>query len=320
MVDIPRKRPKVSVIMNCLNCAKYLREAIDSIYAQTYKDWEIIFWDNASTDDSAVIAGNYDGRLRYFRDEEVVPLGKSRNLAMEKAGGEYIAFLDCDDKWMPEKLERQIPLFERNPLVGMVFSDAFDFFQYDGSSARHFLRHGFNPKRGKIFAHLLNEYSISMPTVVLRAKALYSQPEWFDERFHICTDYDLFLRIAYDWECDYVDEPLAVYRIHNASITERLHQNISKERALTIEKFYRLYPDIDSHYKKEIAKNKRIIAFQQGKSFWREGKIADARESFKKHLYSPKVLLAYIATVFPYNSVMQVLNAVNRLSRTRMPE
>src|SRR3989304_6187690 len=104
---------RVSIIMNCLNCAKYLREAIDSIYAQTYKDWEIIFWDNASTDDSAVIAGNYDGRLRYFRDEEVVPLGKSRNLAMEKAGGEYIAFLDCDDKWMPEKLERQIPLFER---------------------------------------------------------------------------------------------------------------------------------------------------------------------------------------------------------------
>ncbi|MEK7079138.1 MAG: glycosyltransferase, partial [Patescibacteria group bacterium] len=66
--------PKVSIIMNCFNGSKYLRESIDSVYAQTYRNWEIIFWDNASTDNSAEIAKNYDSRLRYFRSERNYPL------------------------------------------------------------------------------------------------------------------------------------------------------------------------------------------------------------------------------------------------------
>src|SRR5574337_499452 len=106
--------PSVSVIMNCLNSSKYLREAIDSVYAQTYKDWEIIFWDNASIDNSAEIAKGYDSKLRYFRSEETVILGKVRNYAIEKARGEFIAFLDCDDLWLANKLERQIPFFKKN--------------------------------------------------------------------------------------------------------------------------------------------------------------------------------------------------------------
>ncbi len=71
----PNFRPKVSVIMNCFNSEKYLREAIDSVYAQTYKDWEIIFWDNASTDHSKEIAKSYDNKLKYSRGKETVPLG-----------------------------------------------------------------------------------------------------------------------------------------------------------------------------------------------------------------------------------------------------
>ncbi len=120
------RSPLISVIMNCLNCAKYLKEAIDSVYAQTYTNWEIIFWDNASTDRSAEIARSYDGRLRYFRGSETVPLGEARNRALEQARGEFIAFLDCDDLWMPQKLEKQLPLFD-DPEVGLVFSDSIIF-------------------------------------------------------------------------------------------------------------------------------------------------------------------------------------------------
>jgi len=117
--------PEVSVIMNCLNCAKFLREAIDSVYAQNYQDWEIILWDNASTDNSADIAKSYDSKLRYFRGEHTIPLGYARNMALEKANGTYVAFLDCDDLWLPEKLETQIELLKKNPEVALVFSNSY---------------------------------------------------------------------------------------------------------------------------------------------------------------------------------------------------
>jgi len=306
--------PLVSVIMNCYNSSAYLREAIDSVYAQTYKNWEIIFWDNASTDTSAEIAKSYDSRLRYFRSERIVPLGQARNMALRKARGEYIAFLDCDDQWLPTKLEKQIPLFEKNTAVGLVFSDAIDFFHSDGTSITHFKSIGMKPPRGKAFSYLLAHYSISMPTIVLRAKALYEQPEWFDGTFEICTDYDLFLRIAHDWECDFVDEPLAVYRIHE-STTGRLHKNIAKELSMTLDKFHRIYPAFDKNYKHEIHQCKKIISFQEGKSLWRNDEAEMARTIFKKYIYSPKFFCTYFASFFPYGKIMQVIDALRRKSR-----
>jgi glycosyltransferase involved in cell wall biosynthesis len=91
----------------------YLREAIDSVYAQTYKDWEIIFWDNASSDNSGEIAKSYDSRLKYFRGNKTNPLYAVRNCALKKASGKYIAFLDCDDIWLPKKLYLQMAAFEK---------------------------------------------------------------------------------------------------------------------------------------------------------------------------------------------------------------
>src|SRR3989338_4134513 len=78
--------PLVSVIMNCRNGERYLREALDSVYAQSYTNWEIIFWDNASTDGSADIAKSCGPKLRYFKSEQSFPLGKARNLAIAEAG------------------------------------------------------------------------------------------------------------------------------------------------------------------------------------------------------------------------------------------
>ena len=86
--------PEVSVIMNCLNGERYLKEAVDSVFAQSFQDWEIIFWDNASTDSSPEIAQTYGDRVRYFRSDVTYSLGKERNLAISRASGEYMALLD----------------------------------------------------------------------------------------------------------------------------------------------------------------------------------------------------------------------------------
>src|SRR3989338_6378909 len=106
--QILKQEPLVSVIMNCYNGEQYLREAIDSVYAQTYKNWEIIFWYNASTDDTQRIATSYDSRLKYFRADVNTPLGQARNMALKKATGIYIAFLDSDDVHLPCALQRQV--------------------------------------------------------------------------------------------------------------------------------------------------------------------------------------------------------------------
>ena len=97
--------------MNCYNGEMYLREAIDSVYAQTYQNWEIIFWDNASTDATQGIARSYNEKLKYFRSKETTILGKARVEATKQVNGDYIAFLDADDVWLENKLEKQVALF-----------------------------------------------------------------------------------------------------------------------------------------------------------------------------------------------------------------
>ena len=106
------KNPLVSIIMNCYNSDKFLRESIESIYNQTYANWEIIFWDNASIDDSAKIAKSYDERIKYYLASETTSLGEARNLALSNVSGEYVAFLDCDDLYLTDKLEKQVNLMQ----------------------------------------------------------------------------------------------------------------------------------------------------------------------------------------------------------------
>ena len=90
-------QPLVSVIMNCYNGEKYLRESIDSVVAQTYENWELIFWDNHSTDNSAQIVQSYgDSRIYYFCSQTFTPLGEARNLAIKQSNSEFIAILDCN--------------------------------------------------------------------------------------------------------------------------------------------------------------------------------------------------------------------------------
>ena len=212
--------------MNCFNCSKYLREAIDSVYSQTYTDWEIIFWDNASTDNSAEIAKSYDNKLRYFRGEKNVPLGYARNLAIECAKGEYVAFLDCDDLWLPEKLEKQMKLFETQPEVMLVYSDSY-FIDSVGNTKKT----AFETKkyaRGRVFNELLCEYNfIPLLTVIVR-KEVFDEVGLFNPEYKMAEEYDLFLRIADLHPIDYVELPLTKYRVHDDNFSYNLDVGIKE--------------------------------------------------------------------------------------------
>ena len=105
----------VSIIMPTYNCGRFIRESINSVFSQTYRNWELLIVDDCSTDETESIVCTYnDPRIRYIRNEQNIGAALTRNRALREAKGRYIAFLDSDDLWMPEKLEKQIAFMETN--------------------------------------------------------------------------------------------------------------------------------------------------------------------------------------------------------------
>jgi len=221
--------PLVSVIINCYNGEKYLAEAIDSVLAQTYGNWEIIFWDNQSTDHSARIARSYsDSRVRYFYAPTHTGLYEARNYAVGKARGEFLAFLDVDDWWLPDKLTRQIGLFA-DPQVGLVCAN---YWMESQRKRKRWLALRRPIPAGWALGELLRSYFIGLLTLVVRRSALDSLDYPFDARFPLGGDRDLAIRLSVTWKLGSVQEPLAVYRLHgdNQSVKNRgqIHEELSR--------------------------------------------------------------------------------------------
>jgi len=282
--------PVVSVIMNCLNSSRDLREAMDSLMAQTFTDFEVIFWDNCSTDASPAIAQSYGAKVRYFRGQSIVPLGEGRNLALAQARGKYLAFLDCDDLWRPAKLEKQVALFEANPRVGLVCTDTEIF---DGKRVFKRLFAETSPARGMAFAALMQRQWISMSSAMIRREALTglsaagtpsglgSNGGWFDQSLNVCEEADVFYRIAHDWELDYVDEPLTLWRVHGANTTFRKFGQFADETLRILDKHRALYAGYDREHADLVELMTRRAAFQKAVALWREGRNAAAREAIR---------------------------------------
>ena len=117
------KQKLVSIILNCFNGEKYLKDALESVLNQTYNNWELVFWDNKSDDGSKKILDLYKSqKFKYYRSNIHTSLYEARNLAVKECKGEFIAFIDADDYWEKDKLEKQIKLFEKEN-VGMVYGN-----------------------------------------------------------------------------------------------------------------------------------------------------------------------------------------------------
>jgi glycosyltransferase involved in cell wall biosynthesis len=232
--------PLVSVIMNCFNSAKYLQEALDSVYQQTFKDYDIIFYDNQSTDGSDKIARGYGKPLQYFRAPGFLPLGAARNAAINKASGKYIAFLDCDDIWLPDKLEKQVALFESRQELGLVYSDCY-FINSSGKMSDRTYFSRVKPFRDTAFNKLFQYNPIPLLTAVIQKDTIIKVGD-FNPRFEIAEEYDLWLRIADNYAIDFIDEPLGKYRMHNQSATSKNHILGYREGMLIRNSWLKKYP------------------------------------------------------------------------------
>jgi len=211
MKTVHSDQPLVSILMNCYNGEKYLREALESVVAQTYQNWELIFWDNQSTDRSAEILKSYEEpRFRYFYAPRHTILYEARNYALEQAQGEFIAFLDVDDWWKPEKLEKQVPLFD-DPEIGIV-SGNFCFVNERKNTKRDWIN--WSVPTGRVLNDLLSHCFVGLLTLMVRRSAIDQLDYPMDPRYHIIGDFDLVIRLAVNWKLDFISEPVAFYRWH----------------------------------------------------------------------------------------------------------
>jgi len=227
----PDHGPLVSVLMNCYNGEKYLRKAVESVIAQTHQNWEIIFWDNQSSDNSAEIFKSYpDQRLKYFYAQKHTLLYEARNYALANARGDFITFLDADDYWLPEKLEVQIKLFNDSE-VGFVYSNYY--VETQGGMIRK-LAFNIESYRGNILERLLSNYDVGILTLAVRKSAFPTRGNPFDENQHIIGDFDLVIRLSVNNLAAVSELPLAVYRVHenNESRRHRQLSIIEKEKWL----------------------------------------------------------------------------------------
>ena len=209
-------KPLISIIINCFNGEKYLNEALLSVLNQSYNNWEVIFWNNKSTDSSANIYKSYkDKRFRYFHANEHTTLYKARNLAIEKSRGEFISFLDVDDLWDKRKLELQIHYF-KNPDVGVVFSNLW-MLKKNKEKKKLYIKKKL--PRGNIYNELIKNYNVGILTVIIRKSFYLKLKKKFDDRFSIIGDFDLFLRLSKICMFESIQEPLAFYRLHGKNLS-----------------------------------------------------------------------------------------------------
>jgi glycosyltransferase involved in cell wall biosynthesis len=302
----------VSIIMNCYNGEKFLNEAIESVINQTYNNWEIIFWDNQSKDNSKKIVESYnDQRIKYYYANDFTILGEARNKALAKAKGEYIAFLDCDDIWLPSKLEKQIKCFS-NLEVGIVTCDTYFF--NEKKIVKQKYKHN-KPVTGNSFKYLLLN-ALSFETVIIRASVLEKLSVYFDNRFTLINDYDFITRISLNCKLDFVDEVLAKWRIHNTSLTWDKYSLFPEEKRQFLEKMKNDIFDFEVNYGAEIKSILQRIHFQEGIILWQSN---SSKKLIKKKLQpyifqNTRITLLYFMVQFLpvklYNKIINVKNGI----------
>ena len=248
--------PLVSIIINCYNGETYLADALKSILTQTYKNFEVIFWDNQSHDNSAYIYKSFkDKRLKYYYAKKHTSLYRARNLAIKKGKGKLIAFLDTDDIWLKDKLSSQIEKF-KNKKINLVYSNYYILNQLTGLKK---IAYKNKLPEGLIYKELLKNYFLAIGTVLIKKDIFLKRKFFFNERFNIIGDFDNFIRISKNNHFSCIQHPLSIYRIHKKSFSNKNYKMHIDELKFWVKKNYFLNKNLLFFVKQKILYMKIIL-------------------------------------------------------------
>jgi len=226
--------PKVSVITAAYNHARFISESVESAQSQTYRDFEHIVVDDGSTDNTTEVLQPFQNRIRYLHQENQ-GVHAALNTGMRAATGDYIALLDSDDVWLPNKLERQMRALEEEPDAGLAYclAQVIDAAGEVKTDREVLGRPVSNPRDA--YAELLRDNPVPALTAVFRRDCLH-EVGFFNSDFKAMTDWDLWIRIADHWPIVFVPEVLASYREHESNTWHLMVQNgrVERERLMLL--------------------------------------------------------------------------------------
>jgi len=299
--------PQISIVIPAFNPGELIRDTLYSILSQTYSDFEVIIVDDGSTDNtSEIVRSIKDARIRYYYQDNSGLPAKSRNKGVDLSKGNYIGFIDADDLWLPEKLQKQVEIIKKYPDVALVSTNAF--YLYDKQKTvvpiLKKLSEGFFDNKS-----FFPENMVIQSTSLVKKDAFYIVGALNENRDLIAVeDYDLWVRIFIKYPCYYMDECLAYYRVTNTSISGGTLKS-NERRVQYLKRYFSDYgfdEKINSYVLANATTKLALVEFLTGSNKWRES----IKESFslRKSLLG---LFMYALSLLPFN----VLGGVNVLQK-----
>jgi len=279
-------KPKVSVLIPAYNAQDFISRTLQSVLKQRYADFEVIILDDGSTDKTAEIVkqiAREDKRIRYYFQENR-GLANTRNRLAELADAEYIAFLDHDDEWLPQKLSLQVDFFEKNPDFGLLYSDTY--IKKDGRIIGRAFEER-KPVRGNVFYELLFENFVPLDTVFMPKRVLLEFIP-FNPEYDFSEEFDIFLRVSKKYKFAYLNEVLAVHYRHNKNLSDSRLDKFIQEEFSILNHWLKQEPDIGIKYRRRLDKRMALLYAQKALYLIRNFRFSDAKEEIRVSLkYRP---------------------------------
>jgi len=242
-------KPLVSAIIPNYNYARYVGEAVESALGQTYPNIEVIVVDDGSTDNSLEVLQQYRERIKII-EQKNSGVCVARNRGVAESTGEYIAFLDADDVWLPEKIEKQVAKLASGKDLGLVHVGVIDIDASGNELATHL-----NGMAGDVSVELMmfeKAVILGGGSGVMIPRTVFNKVEGFDETLSTSADWDLYFRISSAYSVGFIGEPLLRYRLHGSN----MHSNIR-----------RMESEMLSAYEKAFSRNAFNIGPDAGKAY-----------------------------------------------------
>jgi glycosyltransferase involved in cell wall biosynthesis len=321
---------EVSVIIPTYNGAGFIAQTVESVLAQTLPDLELIVVNDGSTDATEQVLKQFCDKLRVVSGKRK-GIPAARNVGLRASGGRYVCFLDHDDLWMPQKLSRQLELFEKDVEIGFSFTDYETFgdpapyqkgFEENGGKVRELPREEIGPRAFKIlseslFVDMVNGALPCWTSTIMMRRSVFEFVGPFDEALLINDDTQMWLRFAKQCRFAYVDEPLAKQRVRNSSTS--LAMAMERKHTDSILMFERLREWVELTPAESRAVQSRMAGLCMGLGYleFTEGRLRSAGAQFRKSLrlrFSTWTLAYYLLTFLPASGIRRMRALKHRIS------
>jgi len=324
------KDPLVSIIIPVYNRPDFIKESAASVLNQSYRNIELIIVDDGSTDDTATVIrtiAEKDSRVTYLYQKNA-GAAAATNLGLSKVKGDFVGFLDSDDIFLPEKIQKQVDFFYKNPITDLVLCD-FRAYDLGGKPVPISTVVGFRQRKKFIDSfHVLLNHATTLSTVLCRRKVI--EAEKLDTNFQRGYDYEWLLRCARKFKVDFMDEVLINYRFHSNNLSRSDNVAAMQDVRLVLEKLAKVM-QIEELKKYNFFDNLAWSERNLGASFIRNGRLEEGRWwivqslkrtniSLRQKINSCIFLLASFLPLPLYNQFLKLRQSYSKLKEIPVEE